>query len=73
MRILRKEGANILVVASPAENVRLGDYLMVADKDDPSIHPGHFGRYLLAGIVVILIVVYVGAVVMGNHDYGRRT
>jgi len=37
MRILRKEGANILVVASPAENVRLGDYLMVSDKDERSL------------------------------------
>ena len=37
MRILRKDGANILVVASPTENVRLGDYLMVADKDERSL------------------------------------
>ncbi|HYR04751.1 MAG TPA: hypothetical protein VEO75_05115, partial [Nitrososphaerales archaeon] len=34
MRILRKEGANILVVASPTENVRLGDYLVVSDRDE---------------------------------------
>ncbi len=33
MRILRKESANILVVASPTENVRLGDYLMVSEKE----------------------------------------
>jgi hypothetical protein len=37
MRILRKEGANILVVASPTENVRLGDYLVVSDKDERSL------------------------------------
>jgi DNA helicase HerA-like ATPase len=37
MRILRKDGANILVVASPTENVRLGDYLMVSDKDERSL------------------------------------
>ena len=37
MRILRKEGANILVVASPTENARLGDYLMVADRDERSL------------------------------------
>jgi Helicase HerA, central domain len=37
MRILRKDGANILVVASPAENVRLGDYLMVSDKEERSL------------------------------------
>ncbi len=33
MRILRKESSDILVVASPDEEVRLGDYLMVTEKD----------------------------------------
>ena len=33
MRILKKEGPNILVVASHAEEVRLGDYLMVTEKE----------------------------------------
>ena len=33
MRILKKEGPNILVVASHTEDVRLGDYLMVTEKD----------------------------------------
>ena len=37
MRILRKDGADILVVASPTENVRLGDYLVVSDKDERSL------------------------------------
>ncbi len=37
MRILRKDGGNLLVVASPTENVRLGDYLMVSDKDERSL------------------------------------
>ena len=37
MRILRKDGANIMVVASPTESVRLGDYLMVSDKDERSL------------------------------------
>jgi uncharacterized protein len=33
MRILKKEGPNILVVASHTEDVRLGDYLMVTEKE----------------------------------------
>ncbi len=33
MRILKKEGPNILVVASYTEDVRLGDYLMVTEKE----------------------------------------
>jgi len=33
MRILKKEGPNILVVASHTEEVRLGDYLMVTEKE----------------------------------------
>ncbi len=33
MRILRKDGPNILVVASHNEDVRMGDYLMVTEKD----------------------------------------
>jgi len=33
LRILRKDGPNILVVASPVENVRLGEYLVVTDKE----------------------------------------
>ncbi len=37
MRILRKESSNILVVASPNENVRMGDYLLVSDKDERSL------------------------------------
>ncbi|MDA4118572.1 MAG: DUF87 domain-containing protein [Thaumarchaeota archaeon] len=37
MKILRKESSNILVVASPNENVRVGDYLMVADKEERSL------------------------------------
>ena len=37
MRILKKESSNILVVASPSENVRLGDYLVVHDKDERSL------------------------------------
>lgn len=37
MRILKKESSDILVVASPNENVRLGDYLLVSDKDERSL------------------------------------
>lgn len=33
MRILKKEGPNIMVVASHNEDVRLGDYLMVTEKE----------------------------------------
>jgi hypothetical protein len=33
LRILRKDGPNILVVASHTEDVRMGDYLMVTEKD----------------------------------------
>lgn len=33
MKILKKEGPNILVVASHTEDVRLGDYLMVTEKE----------------------------------------
>jgi len=37
MRILRKESSDILVVASPTENARMGDYLIVSDKDERSL------------------------------------
>jgi uncharacterized protein len=46
MRILRKEGPNILVVASPAENVRLGEYLVVTDKERSLIMQVYDENYL---------------------------
>jgi hypothetical protein len=49
-----------------------GEGVMVAGKDDPAIHPRHVGRYLLAAIVVILIIVYIGAVVMGKVGENQR-
>jgi hypothetical protein len=49
-----------------------GRRAMVAGNRDAIVHPRHFSRYVLAGIVAVLIIVYIGAVVAGKIDENQR-